>query len=109
MHNKKVSLSKERIVPYFDKWESLMPEIQVRYDSKEDSSAEWMWIAIANYEELLEACSEVSGSTRQTKMEPLNGAERLQFIKDKIISPFALVQLSALYKEMRKKVARFLV
>ena len=108
MDNKKLTLSKEHILPYFEKWELLKPEIQQRYDMKENDVIEWMEQAIVNYEELLLACSVVSGMDRRTKMEPLNGEERLQFIKTKMVSPFALVQLTLLHTELRKKIARFL-
>ncbi|REB09924.1 hypothetical protein DVB69_03715 [Sporosarcina sp. BI001-red] len=108
MDNSKPTVTKDQIMPYFDKWESLKPEIQQLYDLKQPNASEWMIIAIANYEELLQACAPVGGSDRRTKMEPLNGEERLQFIKDKLISPFALIQLSLLYTELRKKVSRFI-
>lgn len=109
MDNFKPTLSKKQIMPYFDKWESLKPEIQQRYDEKQSSASELMELAIVNYEKLLDACSPVSGSDRRTKMEPLNGEERLQFIKDKVVSPFALIQLSLLYTELKKKLARFII
>lgn len=101
-------ITKEHVMPYFDKWDALKPEIQRLYDEKQSSASELMRSAIADYEELLEVCGPAGGSDRRTKMEPLNGEERLQFIKDKVISPFALIQLSLLYTELRKKIARFI-
>ncbi|WP_432355152.1 YpoC family protein [Sporosarcina sp. A2] len=103
-----VVVSKDLIMPYFEKWDVLKLEIQRRYDEKEESALEWMAIAIENYEELLKVSAPAGGTDRRTKMEPLNGEERLQFVKDKVISPFALIQLNLLYTELRKKVARFI-
>lgn len=108
MDNSKPTITKDQVMLYFDKWESLKPEIQQGYDRKQSDASESMAIAIANYEELLEVCAPVGGSDRRTKMEPLNGEERLQFIKDKVVSPFALIQLNLLYTELRKKIARFI-
>ncbi|WOV85452.1 hypothetical protein PGH26_05820 [Sporosarcina jeotgali] len=108
MDNSKPALSKEEIMPYFDKWEALKPGIQELYDQKQSEASESMAAAIANYEELLEMCAPAGGSDRRTKMEPLNGEERLQFIKNKVVSPFALIQLNLLYTELRKKIARFI-
>ncbi|MBD7906925.1 YpoC family protein [Sporosarcina gallistercoris] len=108
MDNSNPTVTKQQVMPYFDKWESLQPEIQQLYDAKHSSASELMKIAIANYEELLRVCAPAGGSDRRTKMEPLNGEERLQFIKDKMVSPFALIQLSLLYTELRKKTARFI-
>ena len=109
MDTSKLTVSKQLILPYFDKWESLKPVIQQKYDLKESDVQEWMQKAIANYEELLIECAVVSGSNRRTKMEPLNGEERLQFVRTKMNSPFALIQLTLLHTELRKKVARFLI
>ncbi|MGG0642776.1 YpoC family protein [Sporosarcina gallistercoris] len=101
-------ITKEQVMPFFEKWDALKPEIQQLYDEKHSGAAELMRSAIADYEQLLEVCAPAGGSDRRTKMEPLNGEERLQFIKDKVISPFALIQLSLLYMELRKKIARFI-
>ena len=37
---------------------------------------------------------------------PLNGEERFEFVKDKISSHYAYIQLDALFTETKKKVAR---
>ena len=37
---------------------------------------------------------------------PLNGEERFEFVKDKISSHYAHIQLDALFTETKKKVAR---
>lgn len=108
MDNSKTIITKEQVMSYFDKWESVKPEIQELYDQKQSKASESMAAAIANYEELLGICAPAGGSDRRTKMEPLNGEERLQFIKDKVVSPFALIQLNLLYTELRKKIARFI-
>lgn len=109
MADSKAVVTKAQVMPYFEKWESLKPGIQQRYDEKQVSAADWMAVAIGNYEELLRVCAPAGGSDRRTKMEPLNGEERLQFIKEKVVSPFALIQLNLLYTELRKKIARFII
>ena len=40
---------------------------------------------------------------------PLNGEERFQFVKDRINSHYAYIQLDALYTETKKKAARLSV
>ncbi|GKV67979.1 hypothetical protein NCCP2716_04770 [Sporosarcina sp. NCCP-2716] len=100
-------ITKERLAPYFEQWASCKPEIQEKYDRKDASVHEDMTDAIGRYEILLGICAMAGGSDRRTRLEPLNGKERLQFVKDKIASPFALIQLDGLYIELQKKAARY--
>ena len=66
-------------------------------------------MAIENYSELLEHGGKVvddrKGKIVYTLL-PLNGEERFEFVKDKISSHYAYIQLDALYTETKKKVAR---
>ncbi|WJY28566.1 MULTISPECIES: YpoC family protein [Sporosarcina] len=107
MESNRRMVTKERIAPYFEEWRASMPAIQQKYEAKDGTVREDMENAITKYEELLVICSAAGGSDRRTRLVPLNGEERLAFVKDKIISPFALVQLDALYTELQKKTARY--
>ena len=65
--------------------------------------------AIRDYEELLQRGGEILDERKGKMINtllPLNGEERFQFVKDKISSHYAFVQLDALYTETKKKVAR---
>ena len=44
-----------------------------------------------------------------TLLLPLNGEERFEFVKDRITSHYAYIQLDALYTETKKKAARLFV
>ena len=104
--------SKELLTPHYDKWDVVKEEIEKLYSLDAKEAIKLMGIAILNYEELLE----YGGSKlnkRTGKMEalllPLNGEERFQFVKDRIASHYAYIQLDALYTETKKKAARLLV
>ena len=68
-----------------------------------------MDVAIDNYNELLEhggnEFDDRKGKVVYT-LFPLNGEERFEFVKDKISSHYAYIQLDALFTETKKKVAR---
>ncbi|GEM_PF-3668088 len=109
MDFEETGITKEALAPYFAQWASCKAGIQEKYDRKDGSVREDMNEAIGQYETLLGICASAGGTDRRTKLEPLNGEERLQFVKDKVASPFAFVQLDALYTELQKKTARFTV
>ena len=103
---------KEVFMPYFEQWQLVRDEIEALYEQKDRQAVELMRTAIANYSELLE----LGGTTfdgRKGKnifvLLPLNGEERFEFVKAKISSHYAFVQLDALITETRKKVARLAI
>ncbi|MFJ7933479.1 YpoC family protein [Sporosarcina sp. NPDC096371] len=105
-------INKEQLMPYFEKWESMRGSIEGFYQQKDHHAVEWMREAITNYHELLE-CGGKEFDDRKGKLEylllPLNGEERFEFVKDKIASHYAYVQLDALFTETKKKVARLAI
>lgn len=104
--------TKERTAPHFEKWDKVKGEIEKLYAEKNKQAIVLMEQAIADYEELLayggEELNERTG-TYEPILLPLNGVERFEFIKKRIQSHYAYVQLNALYDETRKKAARLSV
>ena len=104
--------SKEFLTAHYDKWDVVKEKIEKLYSLDVKEAIKFMEIAIRDYEELLEyGGSELN--KRTGKMEalllPLNGEERFQFVKDRIASHYAYIQLDALYSETKKKAARLFV
>ena len=104
--------SKEHLAIHFQKWDAVKEEIKNLYHSKGKEVTSLMETAILNYEELLEyggsGLNKRSGQVERFLL-PLNGEERLQFVKDRIASHYAHIQLDALYTETKKKAARLSV
>ncbi len=102
-------INKELLAPYFDQWVTVRDQIEVFYDQKDHQAVELMIVAIENYSELLahggKEFSDRKGKNVYTLM-PLNGEERFEFVKEKITSHYAHIQLDALFTETKKKVAR---
>ncbi len=102
-------INKELLAPYFNKWETVRDQIEAFYDQKDQQAVELMNVAIDNYSELLEhggkELDDRKGKVVYTLL-PLNGEERFEFVKDKISSHYAHIQLDALFTETKKKVAR---
>ncbi len=106
------NLTKEYLAPYYEKWESVKDNIEKLYDSRDPEAIRLMEIAINDYTELLEyGGKEINVRTGKSKyvLLPLNGEERFNFIKDRIRSHYAHIQLDALYEETKKKAARLAV
>ncbi len=81
-------------------------QIEKAYQRKEPSAADLMVKAIENYLLMLRSISITNPSdphSARSMIEPLNGNERLQFIRERIEGYFAYVQLDALYTEAMKK------
>ena len=79
-------------------------EIEWSYQRKDPSAVVMMEKAIENYLLMLESFSNHSHSSVSISLiEPLNGNERIQFIREKITGHFAYIQLDALYTEAMKK------
>lgn len=109
MANEANRINKELLAPYFDQWETVRDQIEVLYSQNDNQAVELMNVAIENYSELLErggnVLDERKGKVVYTLL-PLNGEERFEFVKDKISSHYAHIQLDALFTETKKKVAR---
>ena len=105
-------LSKEHLAPHYEKWEAVKDNIEKLYEVRDQEAIKLMEIAINDYTRLLEyGGKEINERTGKRKyiLLPLNGDERFSFIKDRINSHYAHIQLDALYEETRKKAARLAV
>lgn len=104
--------SKERLAPHFEKWEAVKETIEKGYSIGDKETIKLMEIAINDYAKLLEhGGKELNDRTGMNKfvLLPLNGEERFEFIKERIHSHYAYIQLDALYEETKKKAARLYV
>ena len=104
--------SKEYLTGHYEKWEAVKEKIERLYDVRDPEAVKLMGIAINDYTKLLEyGGKEINERTGKSKyiLLPLNGDERFNFIKDRINSHYAHIQLDALYEETKKKAARLAV
>ncbi|WP_156450414.1 YpoC family protein [Sporosarcina sp. HYO08] len=105
-------LDRQQLAPFFEQWEAMREEIEAGYANKNRKVVPLMEHAINNFEKLLafggKELNERSGKQLYILL-PLNGEERLDFIKKKITSHYAFVQLDALYTETKKKAARLAI
>lgn len=97
---------KELLYSFWNRWLDMKARIEEAYKQKDPEAAYMMEKAIENYLGMLGSFSHVDtldlgGST--SLIEPLNGQERLLFIRRKITGYFAYIQLDALYIEAMKK------
>lgn len=104
--------AKIHTAPHFEKWDTVKEKIKSLYDEKSPDAVKLMEIAINDYAQLLEyGGKELDKKTGESVdiLLPLNGVERFDFIKSRINSHYAYVQLNELYGETRKKAARLSV
>lgn len=103
---------KEILAPFFEEWESIREEIAALYAQQDRQVIDVMTTAIEKYQALLDYGGQ-EPNERTGKIDyvllPLNGEERFEFVKAKIASHYAYVQLDALYTETKKKVARLAI
>lgn len=100
MNRLQKSIDKENIKPFYDEWvilENILLEI---FNNRKKGSEEFMIQGITLYKSLLNHCS-ADGEP----FEPLNNAQRLQFIEANPSAYAAFRQLQELFKEMEKKLA----
>jgi len=97
---------KETLYSFWNGWLDVKQSIEDAYKQKDPRVADMMEKAIENYLAMNESFLQVESSVTneiKSSIEPLNGKERLQFIRDKITGYFAYIQLDALYTEAMKK------
>lgn len=96
---------------YWDKWLWLSDEITTTLKQKDPKVGILMETAIINYTEMLSSFVFIEPSAVEDTsqaIEPLNGHERLLFIREKVNREFAYIQLNALYSEAQKKAVSLL-
>ncbi|WP_339250042.1 YpoC family protein [Sporosarcina sp. FSL W8-0480] len=97
---------------YWEKWLRLSDEIRTALKQKDPKVVVLMESALQNYTEMLSSFILIKPATvddATEAIEPLNGHERLQFIREKMNREFAFIQLKALYSEAQKKAVSLLV
>ncbi|MDW0115527.1 hypothetical protein QTL97_01070 [Sporosarcina thermotolerans] len=96
---------------YWDKWLGLSDEIAAALKQKDRKVVPLMETAINNYSEMLSSFVFIEPTAVEDTsqaIEPLNGHERLLFIREKMNREFAYIQLKALYSEAQKKAVSLL-
>lgn len=108
----KDALSLEVITPYFEQWEQLSKQIFEAHDQRNGEAAPLMVEGIQLFEKLV-INSSITNSTEMLREEyevlPVNGLERLAFIKSRPGQYACFRQLDELFKEIKKKMARLRV
>lgn len=107
---KKEAIAKEKIEPYFEEWVTLSKEIYEAHDQRSGHAQQLMEKGIQLFEQLIISTSETEEKEILSKEEyevmPINGMERLQFIKARPGQYACYIQLDELFKELKKKYAR---
>lgn len=87
-------------MPFYDSWSLLVEEINVLHRARKTSAQAKTQQGIVIFKDLLEQCT-----TDEFTLEPLNNAERLEFISENAASYAAFRQLQELFNELQKKIA----
>ncbi len=106
-------IQKEVVDPFFIKWDLLSKQIYEAHDARNGQARELMEIGIKLYEELIYAVSNADSTSipinEEFEVLPINGAERSYFIKARPGQYACYRQLEELFKETKKRLARFRV
>ncbi|WP_303967222.1 YpoC family protein [Sporosarcina ureae] len=103
---------KEHVQQVLARWELQKPELEEAYAINDERKLLLIQPAIEQLEWLI-GQSELAENSHTGKMhhalEPNNYEERIEFIKLQKNSHYAMIQLTMLYDEMKKKAARIRV
>ena len=103
----KDKISKESIDAWFAEWEALQQAIHVAHEARNGEAKPLMEQGIAHFEKLLvESAANESSADADFELYPINGKERLAFIKAKPGQYACYRQLDELFKETKKRAAR---
>lgn len=105
------TIIKEAVDPYFEQWNKLSSDIHKAHELRNSGEAKSL---MAKGIELFESCIlNCSATSSQSIIEneeyealPLNGMERLQFIKTRPGQYACFRQLDELFRELKKRLAR---
>ncbi len=101
------AISKETIDTWFASWEALQKAIHQAHEMRSSEAKALMEQGIAHYEQLLlDSATEKATADAEFELYPINGRERLAFIKAKPGQYACYRQLDELYKETKKRAAR---
>jgi len=106
----KEAIEKEKVEGYFDQWEEISHLLYEAFDQRQQNTKELMERGIHLFEALIVQTSQTEEETmnanEQYEVMPINGMERLQFIKSRPDRYASYRQLDELFKELKKKYAR---
>jgi hypothetical protein len=102
------AISKEIIDAWFSKWEAVSEQLNEAHTARDKVlSLELMMKGIAMYDQLLlESAATEAFVDADFELFPINGRERMQFIKARPAQFASYRQLDELYKETKKRAAR---
>lgn len=105
----KSAISKDQVDKWFTIWEALRARIHTAHETRDGSAQSLMEQGISEFEQFLLQASQTGQalqSNEQYELLPINGMERLQFIKIRPGQYACYRQLDELYKETKKRCAR---
>ncbi|SOC19847.1 hypothetical protein SAMN05880501_11169 [Ureibacillus xyleni] len=106
----KQALQKEKVDPYFEKWDQISALIHEAHSNRSNNTKPLMEQGIALFEQCVIDCSDVEDSSMNEKEQyevlPINGMERILFIKARPAQYACYRQLDELFKELKKRLAR---
>lgn len=101
------AITKEIVDEWFMRWEDLEQQIYAAHDARNGEAKGLMEQGIALFEQLLIDSAAADGTVdADFELYPINGRERLRFIKAKPGQYACYRQLDELYKETKKRAAR---
>lgn len=103
----KDNISKEIVDAWFAEWEALQQAIHLAHEARNGEAKPLMEQGIAHFEKLLvESAADQVSADADFELYPINGKERLAFIKAKPGQYACYRQLDELFKETKKRAAR---
>ncbi|WP_332648783.1 YpoC family protein [Lysinibacillus sp. 54212] len=104
---RKEAISKEAIDTWFGEWEALQIRIHSAHETRNGEAKSLTEHGIALFEKLLvDSASHTAHIDEEFELYPINGRERLQFIKQRPGQYACYRQLDELFKETKKRAAR---
>lgn len=104
------AIQKEKVEPYFAKWEELSQLIHQAHEQRSGEAKTLMDKGILLFEACVLSSSQSSEQALDEKEQyevlPINGMERLSFIKARPGQYACYRQLDELFKELKKRLAR---
>lgn len=103
-------IQKESVDTWYAKWEALCEQIHASHEVRDGQARELMAQGITLFEMFMIEGSMIDGNEEvpfeQLELMPLNGSERLAFIKKRPDQYACYRQLDELFKETKKRAAR---
>ncbi|MGN7479228.1 YpoC family protein [Solibacillus silvestris] len=106
------AISKEVVDEWYAEWETLREVIHAAHDRRDGSALRFMVKGIEHFEAFIAGSSMTDNAFMEQndyELMPINGMERLRFIKMRPAQYACYRQLDELYKETKKRCARLRV